>query len=294
MSTANTPSLDFIRNVEPPEKIYQAALHCLQTNEPFLAVRLGDGESVYLNELEDGRLLFDKMHFGGSRSLEDHKKLKELLIIAIQNADFIGGQVRQSSSYRTSCGGRDLINHSIKKYMSPKARLCNHSYHFETSLNMLVDLVRAAKDIVLISTHKLRTRFCTVFNKDPSSVHILLIPGEHKFVKNRTNFKPLIWDRFHKVEHQIKNLASPGSLLLYGAGAGGKVFGAMFKAHGGVAIDLGSVMDLWNGRVTRSKWARRQGGVSVAPLLQKQFMNCSPREWMNEAKMASRLLKTKE
>jgi tetratricopeptide (TPR) repeat protein len=43
----------------------------------------------------------------------------------------------------------------------------------------------------------------------------------------------------------------PGALFLVGAGPCGKVYCDVIKRNGGIAIDIGSVFDLWAGRLTR-------------------------------------------
>lgn len=43
----------------------------------------------------------------------------------------------------------------------------------------------------------------------------------------------------------------PGALFLVGAGPCGKVYCDVIKRRGGIAIDIGSVFDLWAGRLTR-------------------------------------------
>ena len=43
----------------------------------------------------------------------------------------------------------------------------------------------------------------------------------------------------------------PGAVFLVGAGPCGKIYCDVIKRHGGIAIDIGSVFDIWAGRLTR-------------------------------------------
>jgi UDP-N-acetyl-D-mannosaminuronic acid transferase (WecB/TagA/CpsF family) len=43
----------------------------------------------------------------------------------------------------------------------------------------------------------------------------------------------------------------PGSLLFVGAGIFGKIYCNWWRDRGGVAMDVGGVMDIWSGKITR-------------------------------------------
>ena len=61
---------------------------------------------------------------------------------------------------------------------------------------------------------------------------------------------PEQFNRIHRwMTVQLENF--PGSLLLVGAGVIGKIYCNWMRDRGGVAFDIGAVMDLWAGFSTR-------------------------------------------
>jgi hypothetical protein len=75
-------------------------------------------------------------------------------------------------------------------------------------------------------------------------------------------------DRFTEVVEELKVAVRPGMLFLIAAGALAKIYCAVVKEHGGVALDIGSVADTWAG-VRSRPWTDdaylRAWGIVEAP-----------------------------
>lgn len=57
-------------------------------------------------------------------------------------------------------------------------------------------------------------------------------------------------DSYDRVQRTI-NVPQHGRLVLIGAGIPGKAYAATIKRQGGIALDLGGLLDAWDGRATR-------------------------------------------
>lgn len=171
---------------------------------------------------------------------------------------------------------RQRINEVVPALMTEGAKLCSNNIHLNLSVNMLRPLVKHASKIILLTTNDIKATFTEVFNFDKDRVLHIPIPGEHKFEKPNREYKPLVWQRFNEVTEELDNEAGPVELLLYGSGVAGKVFGAFFKAKGGVALDIGSLCDFWAGRITRGL----RKGEQLVSLLSVQYQDRMGHDWV--------------
>ncbi len=73
-----------------------------------------------------------------------------------------------------------------------------------------------------------------------------LIPPQHSVAKvmHETGHFPA---RFEQITSQLENRDITGELFLVGAGIIGKIYCDLIKKRGGMAIDVGSMMDAWMG-----------------------------------------------
>jgi hypothetical protein len=76
------------------------------------------------------------------------------------------------------------------------------------------------------------------------------IPKQYRFEENKKIgiFYP---DVYNKIIEDIKNTDYSGKLCLLGGGFIGKNIAVEFANSNGVCIDIGSVFDLWYGKITR-------------------------------------------
>lgn len=81
-----------------------------------------------------------------------------------------------------------------------------------------------------------------------SAVTFLQVPGEPahwSVVRDVPAHDPEV---FHRVLEAIRTCIGPGDLVLIGAGLLGKIYAHAVRTRGGVAVDIGSVIDLCCGR----------------------------------------------
>jgi hypothetical protein len=88
-------------------------------------------------------------------------------------------------------------------------------------------------------------------------VETYLIPEQSQFVTNLADFysqRPHFPDAFFDLERRIK-VPFPGAVFLVGAGMLGKIYCDIIKQRGGIAIDVGSVFDAWDGIMSRAQFS---------------------------------------
>jgi hypothetical protein len=79
---------------------------------------------------------------------------------------------------------------------------------------------------------------------------VITIPGQH-VVEGRNLKEPLYPNLYQQTLTEVHQLDVKGKLCLVGAGLAGKVFCSKIAAMGGVALDVGSMMDAWAGKKAR-------------------------------------------
>lgn len=106
------------------------------------------------------------------------------------------------------------------------------------------------KDVILIGPNGkgFADNFSSFFDCRVSDV--ITIPGQYIVEKGGVKY-PLYPDFYQKVLLDIMNLQLRGKLCLVGAGLAGKVYCSKIASRGGVAIDVGSMMDAWAGKKAR-------------------------------------------
>lgn len=240
----------------PTPEIYNTIQDHLQRLEPLSIVRCGDGESIVLNGYNDVQALkmVYKRQLGETPTLEGHEEIRDGLTHAYNTADIIGvptqrekhvqgywGRVREMLVEHTNIGSRTYMT-TAEAFTS-----IDFPYHFLTD-NLFEPLLRDINTLCYISCrnidYELKERF--------GIKHVIsyIIAPEKKFTSGYEGAKHYP-AQFNEIRKWIGKMPVEGNLCLYGAGVIGKVYGAWFKEHGGIAVDIGSVFDSWGGYATR-------------------------------------------
>lgn len=108
-------------------------------------------------------------------------------------------------------------------------------------------LLAGERGISLVCGHQLAAAVSACFGVD--DVRIYKVPAQAKFffdAEDEAHF-PTVFDRLRS-EIQVR---WPGEIFLVGAGFLGKIYCGWIRRQGGIALDIGSVFDLWAGEHTR-------------------------------------------
>lgn len=241
----------------------------------FSMIRLGDGEGNILGSaLRPGNEAVRRwsakiisMHIllpAGIHIEQTSTEMAELLARSIQSADVIGLLPRQNLRSSKMPADRqlagDIFNHLYLASLGHSATTKMYcSSLVATSLNWardLFEIVSRQKFIGIIGAHRsaaesLGKRFAF----DAAAFH--QVPIERKIDTPTDYHYPNV---FEKITQEIRP-PFPGALYLVGAGPLGKYYCHTIKERGGVAVDIGSLMDAIGGLDSTRSWIKRRGAT---------------------------------
>jgi len=237
------------------EDIKNNVFNCLDNKKPLFMLRMGDGEMIIAKNIKDKIKYFSEKQFGRILTEPEIKKCQDNLTQSVLNSTILGLPTKKHCdsnilwcelfNYYFEIKNNNRLSWVDKKYSS-----INSHYELLNS-GCLFEIFNRVNKIVVISprniTEKLMNRFPNI-----NEVEYYTLPGEQKYeVTKNTDIN--IVDRIDEISLKLKSKNRSGELLIFGAGPLGKILGSDFYIKGGVALDLGSVFDLFVGKKTRGK-----------------------------------------
>ena len=248
----------------PIDELFHRLRDAIASNTPFSAIRLGDGEGRIMG-YPDYVLRFQvseiwEYWFGHTRfSTKDVAELQAGLRAACQTADVIG--VPQTMPNPACDFGRVRALLAHEGYCPPTTPLTHAGFHLRLHhygyyVALLSGLPRIGvigpRDLTSVLPERLGVGEVEWLPVPPEMKHSNLEAAEKDTLIQADTHRTI---RFHEiVEHELPQLLArhPGLVVLVGAGILGKMYCGKIKALGGIAIDVGSAMDLWAGLQTRT------------------------------------------
>ena len=227
-------------------------LSILQTGAPVSIVRCGDGETIVLDsnrDLPSYRTCIDNVmtrQMGYEPTMSDVEAIRENLIAAYKGADIVGVPMHANLP--------DLGKHwtdvqkTVEPYCTTDKRCSTDVFYDLLYTGQLNEWLRGQRHVNIIGCRDLEKRMR--YTLDVQNVHNYLIAPEAKFTSGYDGDKHYP-DQFNKVEWWMNKAPIDGAPCLVGAGVIGKIYCNWFRDRGGVALDVGAVMDLWAGFSTR-------------------------------------------
>ena len=182
---------------------------------------------------------------------------------AAQHVDLIGlnapKRFRHELAVNSSRGIPSILNTYLWTLLAETQNslpplICRAQMHFELGLasDRFFDVIRMAKSVHVISS---REAFADLIQRvlPTTDVEFMPIPGERLRVSESgdttieaeaSSHYPI---RYQAILEGIDASAKPGSLWLIGAGLLAKIYCMRVRQNGGVALDLGSLVDLYAG-----------------------------------------------
>ncbi len=246
---------------ENVEKVFDRIVESLTNKVPASFIRLGDGEARILDYDEkkydlplDNSL---KMWFG--RTNFDHGwklRIKKLLIESCQNADVLGlpPDANKAKNIGFSCIEDYYLEHHNLR--GENAILANASFHRNLQEHDLYKKIFSRRNGEI----KIITGRIITFYKPENT---LKVPTEAPGIDDENKFQGDHPALFTHTRAKIFRWIYPGDLVLVGAGIFGKIYCNDIKKQGGVAIDVGSMMDAWAGVKTRG-FMNEMGNYTLA------------------------------
>lgn len=247
-----------------PEAIEASALdpliNCLQQareqQRGFSLVRLGDGEGLFLcgrrpdlgGAIGNGTAIDERLAAQGGR-LEDpeHGLLRRQLAAAVANANWIGiPDVQQCLSGPPDCvsvasGLRLMLSPEQWRQAAPQIVVGGCHVH-----NALLQAGCYSRP-PFTSVQAVIGPSLPQALRDQAHVLWLPIPGEARLRADAFGAHAHYPRVFEQTLAAIAERISPGDLVLVGAGILGKIYCEAVRVQGGIAVDVGSVLDLCSG-----------------------------------------------
>ena len=238
----------------------------LKLKQPYLITRFGDGELMaHSNNLNDKIVIQTyNRHLGylpnNTITYEISKKLEE----TVYNSDVISIH-KKNEMFLWSEIPKLYENLKEKnKIMWGEKLICDHDFHFYLlEHNLFDEMIQNTEHLSLITCRDVETKFKKKYSH-LKTITTYKIPAENKFEEDSkiVQYYPNV---FNNIQTKILSKNHSGHLLLLGGGFVGKKLGDCFKQSGGVSVDIGSVFDLWVGKVTRGH--NRGSHSYIKPLL---------------------------
>ena len=236
------------------DNLVQRIQSALEKGEGFSLIRLGDGEGLFLcgrrpdvggatlnGKFIEANLAANRGHLQG----DEHQQLIKRFAAAIEDSDWIGiADIPQClhgprqmvtvaegiAQYWQGC-----IDHIAPKLVPGGWHV--HNYLLYSGQYALPPFNRVS-GLISPSLPK---------GLEGQPIEHFIIPGEHWFRKDTSGEHAHYPVVFERCLDWISRTVKPGQLWLVGAGILGKIYCQAIRAQGGVAIDVGSVIDLSSG-----------------------------------------------
>jgi hypothetical protein len=230
-------------------------LYKTKNNEPYAITRIGDGE-LLISENDINNHMTSHMykrHLGYIPSEEVRNEITKNVIYSIINSDVLSLRndytkpslivwSRVPELYK-SLDNKNLLG--VKNY-------CNHDVHFKFGQKGLFDkLFKSIEHLTLITCRDVKSQIETKY-PNIKTIKLYKIPGEFMF-EDEKKIEPYFPNIFDSIKEDIEKNDNRGNLLLLGGGFVGKQLGISFKKSGGVSFDIGSMFDMWIGKITRGE-----------------------------------------
>ncbi|MEE9272335.1 MAG: hypothetical protein V3U57_03585 [Robiginitomaculum sp.] len=249
----------------------------IKTDQPFSLLRLGDGESYAWDNVTSAQntneVLKMREYMWWNTCLEPYHRaqIQQDMYEAISKANMLGIPslyrfTRDASTslisyegHRSTSGLLRVLKgvSELPDFPAPSSREFTEDriHHICFNFEGITKLARHAKKNLIISSLKpaiISQLFAPYIGNTP--LITVSISTHTKTQKNDlfvSDDEPIPFI-YKKVAKQIAKVCDPGTLGLVAGGAIGKIFCETIRAHGGVALDVGSMADYWVGAKTRS------------------------------------------
>lgn len=217
----------------------------LTLKKPFSFIRLNHCENRLLGydfsfPKEEVDITY-AIQFGENLSTKDTGYISSRIKEAVKNATIIG--VPKDANLSSS--KLRFLEFTTKVHLFNLSLLQNQYFtnvnnHYELGQNKkFKELLQSAEKIVAITCRDISALEKSI----GKSIKKIGIPAEHRFKGANSFLSPHYPDAFIKIEEEIEKQVSAGVIVLVGAGILGKIYCDTISKCGGIAIDVGSLMD---------------------------------------------------
>ncbi len=231
-------------------EIKNEIISALHDGRGLSLLRFGDGELIIATEHKNINICCIN-HIGRIITEDELHLTKKNFIYSILNADILSlpGLGCNHSIWAPMVPYYESIKNAHEKEWKEKKYCSIYENKYLLTSGGLFEIFNQAQNIVIVSSRNIVDKLYVKF-PNIKNIKWYPIPAEQKYesIKN-TNIN--IFDEFEKIHIEICKESRKHQLLIFGTGPFGKHLGANFASYGGVALDLGSIFDLFVGKLTR-------------------------------------------
>lgn len=225
--------------------IFELLKQRIDANIPTALLRYGDGEGAFCIHRSNYRNTYYfkacHKHWGEIPKLNERYRIAANIKNSFLKSDIVGiSPTGRNNNWQNS---RDYFLKLIDKQIVTTIDI--HVYLNDGGY--LHELLKG-KDIFYLSCRNVDNTLLK--NYGARSVKRLLISPQYLFECDKPKIP--FYKEVQAIESKIIKMDLRGKICLFGAGVAGKQLGILMKQRGGIVIDLGSVFDLWEGKITRS------------------------------------------
>jgi hypothetical protein len=236
-------------------QVLELLINKITNEEPFLLTRIGDGEALTIENDETSKEMkhMYNRHLGYLPNKNIREEISNHIKETIINSDILS--LRKNYDDPKFFFWKKVPelyqNLNINNTITNKF-FCNHDIHFDFKDGIFIDtLLSNVKNLTLITSRDVTNQLYKKYT-NLQHINVYKIPGEFMFEEEK-NIKEYYPSIFNEISYDLKQKKLNGHLLLLGGGFVGKKLGLIFKERGGVSFDIGSLFDIWVGKITRGK-----------------------------------------
>jgi hypothetical protein len=217
----------------------------ITNKQPFSFVRLNHcenrlmGQGVTFTKAEAD--ITYKRQFGYMLNERDTSYISYRIKMSVKNSDVIGvPDTKKNSTNKLHLLENTTFFHLSHFSLVSSQSFVNVNTHYYLGQSIeFKNLLQSCPRLVAITCRDLSELQCKINRK----INVINIPAQSYFLGDEEETKKHFPDRFFEIENEIETMVEPGTLVLIGAGILGKIYCDMVKKAGGVAVDVGSLMD---------------------------------------------------
>jgi len=220
----------------------------VERSHPFALLRFGDGEGIFCCGYSDFVKRYQQSslkHWGQVPPLNYRYKIADDILKAFIHADIVGLPYDFKGQWWQFALAQFLrIDKDVRTYPAYK---CGLNIHIELERSGVLSELIKGREVVVVGSRDIVKRLRQFGAKQ---VEWVKIAGQYRF--ERTKPRTPFFMQLEHIERELTRMDLEGKLCLLGAGVAGKHLGIIMRDRGGMVVDIGSVMDLWTGVMSRT------------------------------------------
>lgn len=227
------------------QQLFDAIIYSIDNNIPSSFIRIGDGEAIMMgygdnSTVADIKMMTNKI-FGNYKFTDEQLKyIKNGIIDSCYESTIIGIPTPQNKKQKYHGWVEDIL---VKKFdlLKNDPKVAYASFHRNLQeYDLYKDIISKYDDVYCISGRDIGNKISNKFGVNCNLVKIPPQSSDSNMVLN--NHPDIHLDILKQIREKSAN-----NLWLVGAGFYGKIYCTEIKKYGGIAIDVGSVIDAWVG-----------------------------------------------